>query len=66
MPSAGLELLTTADMYAADKAAIRGGVSGVTLMENAGAAVANAICRRWEPCPLWFWLAPVPMAATAG
>jgi len=52
MPSAGLELLTTADMYAADKAAIRGGVSGVTLMENAGAAVANAICRRWEPCPL--------------
>lgn len=52
MGSAGLELLKTAEMYAADKAAIKSGVSGITLMENAGAAVAAAIRRRWAPCPL--------------
>ncbi len=48
---AGLELLTTAEMYAADEAAIQSGVPGVTLMENAGAAVANEIRRRWALCP---------------
>ena len=52
MPSAGLELLTTAEMYAADEAAIKSGISGVNLMENAGAAVAAAIRRRGAPCPL--------------
>lgn len=52
MPSAGLELLTTAEMYAADKAAIKIGMFGVTLTENAGAAEAAAIRCRWAPCPL--------------
>jgi NAD(P)H-hydrate epimerase len=52
MPSASLELLTTAEMYAADEVAIKSGISGVDLMENAGAAVAAAIRRRWAPCPL--------------
>lgn len=52
MPSASLELLTTAEMYAADATTIRSGVAGVTLMENAGAAVTDAICRRWAPCPI--------------
>jgi NAD(P)H-hydrate epimerase len=36
-------LLTTAEMYRADQAAIAAGVSGVRLMENAGAAVARAV-----------------------
>jgi NAD(P)H-hydrate epimerase len=40
-------LLSTEQMYAADKAAISGGVPGVTLMENAGRKVAEAITARW-------------------
>ena len=46
------ELLTVAEMAAADKAAISGGISGETLMEAAGAAVAEAIGERWEPRPV--------------
>ncbi|SDF69412.1 NAD(P)H-hydrate epimerase [Limimonas halophila] len=37
------ELLTTDQMYRADRAAMDGGVSGVTLMENAGRAVAHTL-----------------------
>jgi NAD(P)H-hydrate epimerase len=46
MPS---EILTVAEMYAADKFAADHGVPSLTLMENAGRAVADAICVRWSP-----------------
>ena len=45
-------LLSVADMYAADAAAARAGTPGLTLMENAGRAVARAIVRRWAPRPV--------------
>ncbi|MEZ5669130.1 MAG: hypothetical protein R3F55_17140 [Alphaproteobacteria bacterium] len=41
------ELLSIGEMYAADAAAIAGGIDGIALMENAGRAVADAICLRW-------------------
>src|SRR6185295_7008501 len=44
-------LLTTAEMYRADKAAIAAGISGPRLMEAAGAAVAAEAQRRWSPRP---------------
>ena len=47
-----LELLTVAQMAAADGAAIAGGVSGETLMEAAGSAVAKAIEERWSARPV--------------
>ena len=43
----GPEILTTAEMYQADSQAISGGVPGITLMENAGRAVADHIMSRW-------------------
>lgn len=45
--SPGRELLTTAQMYAADRGAIGSGTSGLALMEAAGAGVAAAIVKRW-------------------
>jgi ADP-dependent NAD(P)H-hydrate dehydratase / NAD(P)H-hydrate epimerase len=42
-------ILTVAEMTAADRAAIAAGTSGLTLMERAGAAVADAICGRFSP-----------------
>lgn len=45
-------LLTVEEAYAADKAAMRTGIDGATLMENAGAAVARAIADRWTPRPV--------------
>ncbi len=45
-------LLTTHEMAAADRAAIAAGVPGERLMAAAGAAVANAIQRRWRPQPV--------------
>jgi NAD(P)H-hydrate epimerase len=44
-------LLTTAEMYGADRAAMAAGVAGPQLMEKAGAAVADEIKRRWSPRP---------------
>jgi hydroxyethylthiazole kinase-like uncharacterized protein yjeF len=44
-------LLTIAEMTAADAAAVAAGVPGITLMENAGAAVARAIATRFAPRP---------------
>ncbi len=43
------ELLTNAEMSEADRRTIAGGVSGATLMENAGAAVARAVMARHPP-----------------
>ena len=44
-----IELLSVAEMYRADAYAMASGVSGETLMENAGAGVAREIVRRFEP-----------------
>jgi hydroxyethylthiazole kinase-like uncharacterized protein yjeF len=44
-----LELLTNAEMSEADRRTIAGGVSGQTLMEAAGAAVARAVMARHPP-----------------
>src|SRR5229473_986535 len=43
-----LELLTNAEMSMADRHTIASGVSGETLMENAGAAVSEAVMA-WHP-----------------
>jgi NAD(P)H-hydrate epimerase len=47
-----LALLTPPEMAEADRLAIAGGVSGETLMERAGAAVAAATAERWSPRPV--------------
>jgi hydroxyethylthiazole kinase-like uncharacterized protein yjeF len=43
------EILTVAEMSAADRAAIEAGTPGLALMERAGAAVAEAIAARFSP-----------------
>ncbi|MDA0664470.1 MAG: NAD(P)H-hydrate dehydratase [Proteobacteria bacterium] len=48
----GSVLLSVAQMYRSDEAAIDAGVAGIELMENAGSAVASAIQARWQPCPV--------------
>ncbi len=45
-------VLSVAETYAADKAAVAAGVSGVALMENAGRAVAEAVMARWDRRPV--------------
>ena len=45
-------LLTPAEMSKADAAAVKAGVSSLTLMENAGSAVAGEIMRRWPRRPV--------------
>jgi NAD(P)H-hydrate epimerase len=46
------EILTVAQSYEADKYAAAHGVPSLTLMENAGRAVADEICKRWSPRPV--------------
>ena len=43
-------LLSVAEMYRADAFAVDRGVAGLTLMENAGRALAEEIGRRWTRC----------------
>lgn len=43
------EILTTDQMYDADRRTIEGGVSGDQLMQNAGRAVFDEIVRHWSP-----------------
>ncbi len=45
-------LLTTAEMYRADAAAMAAGISGPALMEAAGRAVADIVIRRWAKRPV--------------
>ena len=45
-----LDILTVAEMTAADKAAIAAGTPGFTLMRRAGEAVAAAVAARYAPC----------------
>jgi NAD(P)H-hydrate epimerase len=42
-----ISVLSVAEMYAADSAAASAGIPSLTLMENAGAAVAGALRARW-------------------
>jgi hydroxyethylthiazole kinase-like uncharacterized protein yjeF len=44
------EILTNAEMTNADAFAVAHGVASLTLMENAGQAVADAISERFKPC----------------
>lgn len=46
------ELISVSQMYKADAAAMAAGVPGVTLMENAGQAIFEAMVARWSPCPV--------------
>ncbi|MDB5739287.1 MAG: carbohydrate kinase, YjeF related protein [Alphaproteobacteria bacterium] len=54
----GSELLTTAEMTAADAFAVSSGIPSLTLMENAGRAVADAITARYKPCPVTILCGP--------
>ena len=45
------EILSVRQSYEADRFAEAHGVPSLTLMENAGRAVADEICKRWSPRP---------------
>lgn len=45
------EIISVAQMRAIDEAAAAAGVPSATLMENAGRAVAEAVAKRFKPCP---------------
>lgn len=51
-PNSGPELLTPAQMYAADAATISGGTPGIELMKNAGRMVFHQIVLRWSKRPV--------------
>jgi NAD(P)H-hydrate epimerase len=46
------EILTAAQMAMADAFAVEHGVPSLTLMENAGRAVADCVTERFKPCPV--------------
>lgn len=46
-----LSLLTNAQMYEADRLAVKAGIESLALMETAGAAAASEIARRHDPGP---------------
>jgi len=46
------EVLTVAQMYEADRAAMAAGIPGTVLMEQAGRAVARAVMARWGRRPV--------------
>ena len=46
------DIMTVAEMTAADRATIAAGTPGLTLMRRAGEAVAAAVRERWSPRPL--------------
>ncbi len=52
------EVLNVQQMYDADRHAIESGISGETLMENAGAAIAAHISAHWDPCPVLILCGP--------
>ncbi|MDC0033442.1 NAD(P)H-hydrate dehydratase [Alphaproteobacteria bacterium] len=52
MGGLGSELLTVAEMYRVDKAAVSRGTPSMTLMENAGRAIADQIRNRWASRPV--------------
>jgi len=51
-------VLTTSQMYAADKLAVKRGVSGLELMENAGRAVAEEIMDNFDRSPVFVVCGP--------
>ena len=52
------EIMTVAEMFAADRAAVERGTPTTTLMERAGAAVADAIRTRYRRQPVVVWCGP--------
>lgn len=52
------EILTVAEMYAADRFAAEHGVPSLTLMENAGRTVTDEIVRRWPVRPIFVLCGP--------
>ena len=52
------EILTVAQMAAADNFAAMAGTPALTLMENAGRAVAEAIAARFAPCAVMVLCGP--------
>jgi len=52
------EIMTVAEMGAADRAAVAGGVPTTALMERAGLAVADAVRARFAACPVVIWCGP--------
>ena len=54
----GREILTVAEMQAADRTAIAAGTPGPELMERAGEAVTLEITRRYTPVPTAIYCGP--------